>query len=176
MAKSLLAILFLSAWNLEGSGFGPILGQAASTRSSPSSGTTGPPADLSWYNPMFDFMTRGFDVRTQTLHNITRDPAKWKKQIVAYDSTELGSSVDWTDPATKKTYKMPKTVQEVSIDKQASLTTRVEFFNSFEDLQPLLFPNNKSVQIPGDFVNQFYETSQTGYAKAEVRIYRFKYI
>ena len=134
------------------------------------------PPNYQPYNRMFNFMSRGFDVRSQNLANLSSNSQAWKHQMFSYEpSSSLSepNTIFWTDPISGKVFAFPDFVQTPDNDTYDYNTTQnsivlTKLFHRFVDLEPWLRPDDMTVKYPNNFETQFKKSVLDGYVSAEV--------
>src|SRR5699024_2151024 len=121
------------------------------------------------FDKMFDFMSRGFDLRTQTVFVFDRKGKHWKRPIFALEP----SKNVYNDPLTKIKYALPSLVQDgPNINHTGSNTgkTKVHPYNNMSDLEPLL-NDHVVASRPYPFAVQYGRTVHSPFVSYEVGVF-----
>ena len=120
------------------------------------------------FDRMFDFMSRGFDLRTQTVFEFDRKGKHWKRPIFALEP----SKNVYNDPLTEIKYPLPSLVQDgpnISHTGSNIGKTEVYPYDNIWDLEPLL--NDQVVaNRPYPFAVQYERTVNSPFVSYEVGV------
>ena len=126
------------------------------------------------FDRMFDLMSRGFDLRTQSVFVLDPKGKNGKQQIFALEA----SKNVYNDPLTKIKYALPSLVQDgPSINHTGSNIgkTNVYPYDNMRDLEPLL-SDQVVASRPFRFAAEFKHTVHYPFVFYEVRVCKYNNI